>query len=155
MGFFNKTVTINENGTIINIHNKKEALFMAEQWMRIANDSANLVNSTSNVDVFFNRYSLLIEELEKLSKLEKFHCFKQQQPSTNLKEILNKKEYTINDFITRFYDKTISEINSLKTDTAKSKRIESFYKNLHKYESMLSSAHLERIETLYLDLKNI
>ena len=153
MGLFSKTVTINENGTIIKIHNKKEAMFMAEQWIKIANECANLVNSTKNVDVFFKRYTLLIEELEKLSKLEIFNCFSQKQPSRNLREVLDKKENTINDFITRFYNETISEINSLKNIASKNKRIENFYINLKKYESMMSSSHLKRIDNLYLDLK--
>lgn len=153
MGLFNKTVAINENGATIKIHNKKEALFMAEQWIRIANESANLVNSTKNADVFFNRYTLLLEELEKLSKLEIFNCFSQKKPSKNLKEILDKKENTINDFITRFYNETISEINSLKTVTSKNKRIENFYTNLQKYKSMMSSNNLKRIDNFYLELK--
>lgn len=153
MGLFNKTVVINENGTTIKIHNKKEAIFMAEQWIRIADESANLVNSTKNADVFFKRYTLLLEELQKLSKLEIFNCFSQKQPSKNLKEILDKKENTINDFITRFYNETISEINSLKTVTSKNKRIENFYTNLQKYKTMMSSNNLERIDNLYLELK--
>ena len=57
------------------------------------------------------------------------------------------------DFITRFYNETISEINSLKNIASKNKRIENFYINLKKYESMMSSSHLKRIDNLYLDLK--
>lgn len=154
MGLFNKTVIINENNMIIKIHNKKEALFMAEQWLKIANDCANLVNSTKNIDVFFSRYILLIEELEKMSKIEIFNCFKEKQPSQNLKEVLDKREDTINDFITRFYNETIFEINSLKTVSAKNKRIENFYIKLQKYKNMMSNNHLSRIENLYLNLKN-
>lgn len=154
MGLFNKTVIISENNMIIKIHNKKEALFMAEQWLKIANDCANLVNSTKNIDVFFSRYILLIEELEKMSKIEIFNCFKEKQPSQNLKEVLDKREDTINDFITRFYNETIFEINSLKTVSAKNKRIENFYIKLQKYKNMMSNNHLSRIENLYLNLKN-
>ena len=154
MGLFNKTVIINENNMIIKIHNKKEALFMAEQWLKIANDCANLVNSTKNIDVFFSRYILLIEELEKMSKIEIFNCFKEKQPSQNLKEVLDKREDTINDFITRFYNETIFKINSLKTVSAKNKRIENFYIKLQKYKNMMSNNHLSRIENLYLNLKN-
>lgn len=151
--FKNSVIVIEENGMEIKIHNKKEAMFMAEQWLRITNDCANLVNTTKNVDVFFGRYSLLIEELEKLSKLECFNCFTGKLPSQNLKEVLSKKEDTINDFISRFYNATIEEIYSLKTTKAKDKRVEKFYTSLLKYKDMMSDNHLSRIENRYLTLK--
>lgn len=153
MWLFNSIVIINENGKEIKIHNKKEAMFMAEQWLKISNDCANLVNTTKKTEVFFSRYLLLIEELEKLSKLESFNCFTGKPPSKNLKEILSKKEYTIDEFIDRFYNETLYKVNLLKTQKAKDKKIENFYLEFQKYNYLLSEKHLMKIKNLYLKLK--
>lgn len=119
---------------------------------KIAKDCANLVNTTKNPDVFFMRYNLLIDKLENMSKLESFNCFKDVQPSQNLATILNKKELTINDFIDRFYDDTLFQINNLKTDKAKEKRIENFYQKLLKYNDEMLPKNIEKYTLMYENL---
>lgn len=158
MGFlnlFSKTVDIKigEN-TIVTVHNKKEAEFYSSGMLKIANDCANLINTTKNPDVFFMRYYLLIDKLENLSKIEIFNCFRGSLPSKNLQEILDKKELTINDFIDRYYNDTITKINTLKTDKAKNKRVEDFYKELAKYNDYMLPANIEKYTSLYENLLN-
>lgn len=150
--FFRKPIYINIDGAIIIIHNKKEALFYISGMYKIAKDCANLVNTTKNPDVFFMRYNLLIDKLENMSKLESFNCFKDVQPSQNLATILNKKELTINDFIDRFYDDTLFQINNLKTDKAKEKRIENFYQKLLKYNDEMLPKNIEKYTLMYENL---
>lgn len=41
-------------------HDVIYAQIAAPQWLKIANDSANLVNTTVNISVFENRYDLLL-----------------------------------------------------------------------------------------------
>lgn len=106
--FFNKQVDINiGDNTIVTVHNRKEAEFYASGMLKIANDCANLVNTTKKADVFFPRYYLLLEKLDNWAKLEKFNCFRGTSPSVNLSNTLDKKVLTINDFIDRFYNDTL------------------------------------------------
>ena len=151
--FLNKKITINidENTTVI-VHNKKEADFYASGMLKIANDCANLVNTTKKPDVFFMRYNLLINKLENMAKLEPFKCFNGAQPSQNLANILNKKELTINDFIDRFYNDTLEQINKLKTEKAKEKRIENFYNELSKYNDYMLLNNIEKYISMYENL---
>ena len=149
---FRKSIYINIDGAIIAVHNKKEALFYISGMYKIATDCANLVNTTKNPDVFFMRYNLLIDKLENMSKLESFNCFKDVQPSQNLATILNKKELTINDFIDRFYDDTQFQINNLKTNKAKEKRIENFYQKLLKYNNEMLPENIEKYTSMYENL---
>lgn len=149
---FRKSIYINIDGAIIAVHNKKEALFYISGMYKIATDCANLVNTTKNPDVFFMRYNLLIDKLENMSKLESFNCFKDVQPSQNLATILNKKELTINDFIDRFYDDTLFQINNLKTNKAKEKRIENFYQKLLKYNDEMLPKNIEKYTSMYENL---
>ena len=61
-------IQINENA-FVTVHNKNEAYFYSSNMLRIASDCANLVNTTKNPKVFFERYNLLINKLENLEKL--------------------------------------------------------------------------------------
>lgn len=132
MGLFSKLFNsiepaiINLDGQIVSVYNRKEAEFYGSQSLRIVNDCANLVNTTKNPKVFFERYNLLIKELENLSKLERFNCFSGSLPSHDLQETLSKKSFTINDFIDRYYQDTIDKIKKLKTQKAKDKKSRKF-----------------------------
>lgn len=150
----NKPIIIDIDGTSVTVHNKKEAEFYIAGMLKIANDCANLVNTTKNPDVFFMRYNLLINKLENMSKLEHFKCFKGTLPSINLENILNKKELTINDFIDRFYNDMLFQISKLKTEKAKEKRIENFYQKLSTYNDCMLPKNIEKYLTLYEKLLN-
>ena len=153
LNFFNKQIRINiDENTIVVVHNRKEAEFYIAGMLKIANDCANLVNTTKNPDVFFMRYNLLINKLENMAKLEPFKCFKGTLPSQNLANILNKKELTINDFIDRFYSDTLEQINKLKTERAKEKRIENFYNELSKYNDYMLPNNIEKYISMYENL---
>lgn len=156
--FFSKLKSVNikiDEHTIVTVHNKKEAEFYSAGMLKIASDCANLVNNTKNPEVFFNRYNLLVEKMENLSKLEIYGCFKGKLPSKNLAEILEKKDLTINDFIYRFYEDTMKQITSLKTTKAKEKRIENFCTSLNNYKQYMSQNNLNKYNELCLRLKSI
>ena len=148
------TVEINDDGNLIYIYNKKEAMFMAEQWIKIANDCANIVNTTKNPDVFFERFNLLIKEFENMSKIEKFGCFKGTLPSENLSKILANKENSINDFIDRFFNDTISQIDSLKTIKAKERRIDNFYNKLSQYNNFMTTKNINKYTSMFEEINN-
>lgn len=151
--FFNKKVDIDiGDNTIVTVHNRKEAEFYASGMLKIANDCANLVNTTKKADVFFPRYYLLLEKLENLAKLEKFNCFRGTSPSVNLSNTLDRKNLTINDFIDRFYNDTLYQINKLKTEKAKEKRIEKFYDELSKYNDYMLPENVKKYTSLYESL---
>ncbi len=136
------------------VSNKKEAEFYGAGMLKIANDCANLVNTTKNPRVFFERYNLLIEKLENLSKLEQFHCFSGNLPSITLKETLDKKFLTINEFIGRYYQDTLSKINTLKTPKAKDKKIQQFYDELSKYNEYMLHENITNYTILHKKLIN-
>lgn len=145
----NKPIIIDIDGVSVAVHNRKEAEFYVAGMLKIANDCANLVNTTKNPDVFFMRYNLLINKLENMAKLEPFKCFKGTPPSQNLANILSKKELTINDFIDRFYDDMLFQISKLKTKKAQDKRIEDFYQKLSNYNDYMLPKNIEKYLLLY------
>lgn len=151
----NKTATITQDGNkYFDVSNKKEAEFYANGMLKIVHDCANIINTTKNPSVFFERYNLLILKLENLAKLECFNLFNGTLPSQNLEDILNKKENTINDFIDRYYQHTLDKINSLKTTKAKDKKVEDFYKELSKYNDNMLSNNIQKYTSMYKVLLN-
>lgn len=147
-------IQIDEN-TIVTVRNKNEAYFYSSNMLRIVSDSANLVNTTKNPKVFFERYNLLINKLENLSKLEKFNCFAGKSPSSNLKEILNKREITINDFLNRYCEDTLNKIHSLKTVSSKRKKVDIFFNSIKKYEKFMTDNNIQTYQFLYEKLLQI
>lgn len=135
--------------TIVTVHNKKEADFYSANMIRIALDCTNLVNTTKNPKVFFERYNLLINKLENLSKLEKFNCFTGESPSNNLREILGKRELTINDFLNRYCEDVLNKIESLKTITSKKKKVDNFFSSLKQYELYMTDNNIQAYHFLY------
>ena len=160
MGFLSKLfktiepVTINLDGSIVLVHNKQEAIFYAKQLLRIVNDCARLVNTTKKPKVFFERYELLLKYLDNMARLEKFGCFKGSLPSQDLKETLDKKIYTINDFIDRYYNETLVKINNLRTSNAKNKKAENFYSQLLEYNNSMLPDNIKKYEIMYKNLLN-
>ena len=148
-------VIINVDGLIMKIHNRKEALFQAEGFFKIAHDCAHLVNTTKNPEVFFFRYDLLIKKMTHLSQLEKFNIFSNPLPSQELNEILGKKELTINDFIDRYYDSICDKLISYKTEKAKEKKINEFYNTLIKYGNKMNDNNIKKFTELYYKLKEL
>ena len=159
MGFFANlfkkiepvSIMIDEN-TYVTVYNRSEAEFYASGMLKIANDCANLVNTTKNPKVFFERYRLLIEKMEQLSKLECFGCFTGSRPSQNLQQISDKKIGTINEFIDTYYQDVFEKIQTLKTKASKEKRIEDFYQNFNSYKDYMEPENMEKYIELYKSL---
>lgn len=133
---------------------RKEAEFMAPQLIKHVYESTDLINSTKKPDVFFFRYEFLIETVNKLVGMEKYLKFNRDKPSDLLNQINEKRIYTINDFIDRFYEDILNQINKLKTDKAKQKRINGFYTSLYPFFSQMEKENIDKIEELDKNLKN-
>lgn len=146
--FFNPII-VNDDGATVVIHNKQEAEFMAEQWLKIANDCAKLVNTTKNPDVFFPRYSLLIEEMNKLVKVQSLIHFNDKLPSQNLQEIESKKVNTINDFLNRYCEDVIEKISKVKNLQTKRNRADKFFQSLKQYDNQMLDENIQTYHFLY------
>lgn len=88
-----------------------------QQHALIADDCKKLIGSTTNIEVFFSRYDLLLEKLALINKLENYtqtksygYCLEDY--------IRNKQQYIIN-FIDRAWNKAILKADTLKTEKGK------------------------------------
>ena len=96
----------------------------------------------------------MIEKVNDLIDIQKYLSFKGDKPTDMLKQINDKKIYTINDFIDRYYNNIVEQINKLKTDKAKQKRIDKFYSSLVPYFDQMEKENIDKINELDLKLKS-
>lgn len=102
----------------------------APQWEKILTDSRQLIHETVNPEVFFSRYDLILDVLQKLSVAEKVVEIS-WSPSSELNAVYNNQEAEISSFIDRSYQQMKVKAASLKTERGKRNR------KIHYYQSML------------------
>ncbi|MGG7207117.1 tetratricopeptide repeat protein [Clostridium perfringens] len=126
-----------------------------EDRIRIIMDCVNLINSTTSIDVYFNRYNLLTEKLNELSLLEPFIPFKAPAPSIQLQQILLEKDLKTKEMLQRAWNNTKLKILDLKTDKAKLKNIDSFFESSYSHISSLGTESTKFLAELKKDSENL
>lgn len=127
---------------------KAYAQMMAPQWLRIMEDSAKLVDSTVKPDVYFSRYDLFLENLQKLASVEKMVKFKGMKPSVAYEEAVRKRVQETNDFIQRAFCASQDHADKLTTEKGRTAAIERFFTNMEKYEEHMAPENLAFLESL-------
>lgn len=82
---------------------KAASVMVGNRLIEIVNDSGKLIETTTNIDTFFSRYDLYLDDLEKLSKLEKFVHMEGESPSEKLLEIRQDYAGTLQKFVDRYW----------------------------------------------------
>lgn len=116
--------------------------------IEIYNDSARLVNSTVNPEVFFLRLSLAEESLEEVVRMIQKYSFLTVE-GDNLKEALatfkQDKNSMITDFVDRHYEACMESTEKLKTERGKQKRYYRNYQELVPYFAELSERNIDYV----------
>lgn len=127
---------------------KKQAQALAPQWLKIANDSANLVNKTTNPEVFFNRYDLILEMMDNLSGAERYVKFKGVKPHIQKRQLIEDKEHQTMLFIDRAYQKAKEEAATKTTEKGATAFITRFFQKMEKYYPKMAKSNIDHIESL-------
>lgn len=134
------------------IINKVHDYRTIENCLRICRDCAEIINTTKNPKVFFERYNLLISITNELITVEKKYKFNSEKPSQFKYKLKEKEIYTINDFINRYYNSIINKINTLKTEKGKNNTVKKFIDDIEIYYNYLNNENLTLINNLYNSL---
>lgn len=127
---------------------KKQAQALAPQWLKIANDCANLVNKTTNPEVFFNRYDIMLETMDNLSEIERYVKFKGIKPHIQKQQLLEDKEHQTMIFIDRAYQKAKEDAATKTTEKGAKAFISRFFQKLEKYYPKMTEKNISYIESL-------
>ena len=76
---------------------KKTTLLQAQNDIRIIQDSAKLIDSTTNVETFFSRFELLNKHVEHLIMLEPYLSFSGERPSQMAVTLINNRDQAVQD----------------------------------------------------------
>ena len=110
-----------------------EANRKAQSNLKIIEDCIRLVNTTTNPEVFFFRYDLLIEHLTVLIPFEIYVNFFGTLPSSMLRTVQQKRTAATSDFVQRCYDKTLQKASKLKTEIGKANAFINLFAELDGY----------------------
>lgn len=89
-----------------------------ETMLKQGRETANVINTTKNPEVFFGRLGFLFDLLLELKKYERVYRFS-PKPSQDLKNLENGLEKTVSVFIDRYMADTNSKIFQMKTEKGK------------------------------------
>lgn len=123
----------------------------AENSMRIAQDCTNILQTTTNPDVFFERFRLFTIHCCTLVSLEKHipTAFSGASPTEIYNTLIREKQEIIKDFIIRYIDKMETKADSLKSPRGKLNQYQKFYDSLKPYFEEMDAANVDYIETKY------
>ena len=101
--------------------------------LEIATDCEELIRSTANPNVYFERLDLLHKVLITLIRFEPFFTYQRPIPSDRMLNICQKEDEYTNRFIERYFYKISEYAQTLKTDKGKRNQFEKFVTSLEPY----------------------
>ena len=129
---------------------RKHAKLQSQQLLKIVNDCAELVNTTVNPEVFFMRYELMLENLEKLAGLECTGIFENspELPSEAFCRVEAQFEAATNNFLERSFEKAKNHADTLKTVSGKTNAIKRYFDNMEKYIIQMNGESLDYFDKM-------
>ncbi len=112
----------------------------------------NTINKAYLPNVFFDSYNQLLAYMEKLVSLEPYCNYSVKSASQNLSEILEKREFTIKEFIDRYYNYVCKKI---KSETNRDTISNFFIDSLEKYNSYMLESNILYYNELYNNIKSM
>lgn len=132
-------------------NSKKKAVaeMMAPQWMKILIESRDIVNRTTDPEVFFSRYDTVKEMAEKLDGISKYVKFKGTKPAEVLRMAQEQEDAATRDFILRYFQRTLLNAEKVKTVRGKRSQFEKFQTALEPYYYQMSAANVALVQQLH------
>ena len=132
-------------------HSKKKAAaeMMAPQWMKILVESRDIVNRTTDPDVFFSRYDTVKETAEKLASISKYVKFKGMKPAEVLRQVTEQEDAATRDMVLRCFQKAVLNAEKLKTEKGKLGQFEKFQSSLEPYFFRMSDENARLVQDLH------
>lgn len=126
---------------------------MVSDNMRIFDDSAKLVDSTTKPDVFFSRLELAEEKLSNLVRIEPYikqvkSITMNQSLSSLMNEFQGNKNGYILDFLYRYYWTVKEKAEGMKTEKGKLNQFQKFRESLEPFIDQLNDTNKKIFESM-------
>lgn len=139
----------------VSVANRKEAMVLAPQMLKQAKETADILNSTTNPETFFQRYDFLMGRLEILKECGQYGItFTGEDPSATLAQLSHKsfRNKSSCHMIDRCFDKANEKIASLKTAKGKQNAAERFNESFEPYRPYMSEEMIQHQTHKYNEL---
>ncbi len=128
---------------------KAAAEMMAPQWLKIMIESRDIVNRTTEPDVFFSRYDTVKEKAEQLASISKYVKFKGMKPAEVLRRVTEQEDAATRDMVLRCFQKAVLNAEKLKTEKGKLGQFEKFQSSLEPYFFRMSDENARLVQDLH------
>ena len=128
---------------------KAAAEMMAPQWLKIMIESRDIVNRTTEPDVFFSRYDTVKEKAQQLASISKYVKFKGMKPAEVLRQVTEQEDAATRDMVLRCFRKAQLNAEKLKTEKGKLGQFEKFQSSLEPYFFRMSQENTELVQRLH------
>ena len=132
---------------------QKEAEKVGPALLQTAQECADKVNTTKHPDIFFSNYEKMIESLSALAKIQYSLKIKGQLPSDILRTIKDKKPFTIEEFLERYYTACTDRLAKQKDTSHKEKIVQRFTDDLQPYLQHFTERNKKQLQTYHKELK--
>jgi hypothetical protein len=128
---------------------KAAAEIMAPQWMKILIESRDIVNRTTDPEVFFSRYDTVKEMAGNLASISKYVKFKGTKPAEVLRMATDQEQAAVRDLIVRCFQKATMNAEKVKTERGKRGQFEKFQTSLEPYFFRMSDENAQLVQDLH------
>lgn len=128
---------------------KAAAEMMAPQWMKILVESRDIVNRTTDPEVFFSRYDTVKEKAEQLASISKYVKFKGMKLAEVLRRVTEQEDAATRDMVLRCFQKAVLNAEKLKTENGKLGQFEKFQSSLEPYFFRMSDENARLVQDLH------
>lgn len=128
---------------------KAAAEIMAPQWMKLLIESRDIVNRTTDPEVFFSRYDTVKEMAGNLASISKYVKFKGTKPAEVLRMATDQEQAAVRDLIVRCFQKATMNAEKVKTEKGKRGQFEKFQTSLEPYFFRMSDENAQLVQDLH------
>lgn len=139
------TVSVNypeNNRTNILDSPEKMEQYSVANSLRICRESIKIIYETTNPDTFFSRYEIILREVTNIENYSDKFNFGDLSPQTMRQEVIDDKQKYICNMIERYWSKTFSEAENLKTNNGKKNCYQKFYDTLEQYKNEMNDDNI-------------
>lgn len=106
------------------------------QWYKTALECAEIIGKTKDIEIFLQRYDLMLQSLSHIAEIEPRVCFAGMTVRERIAILTEQKETLVFGVIVRDFNKACEKATKLKTDKGRNNAMERFFSSIE-----LSASH--------------